>query len=78
MHLESAMIRLLALACPLVLAACGSAPVVRVTEVERPTHLAAAAPAPGLQASSLVTPQEVLQAAIGNVDVSAKPAADLW
>jgi len=78
MHLESVMIRLLALACPLVLAACSSAPVVRVTDFERPTHLAAAAPAPGLQASSLVTPQEVLQAAIGNVDVSTKPAPDLW
>ena len=78
MNLESAMMRLWVLACALVLGACGSAPVLRVTEFERPTHLAVAAPARGLQASPLVTPQEVLQAAIGNVDVSAKPAADLW
>lgn len=78
MHFESAMIRLLALACPLVLAACGSVPVGSLAEFERPAQPAAAMPTPGLQASTPVAPQEVLQLAIGNVDVSTKPVADLW
>jgi len=78
MHFESAMIRLLALACPLALAACGSAPVARIAEFERPAQPAAAMPAPSLQASPLAAPQEVLQLAVGNVDVSTKPVPDLW
>ncbi len=78
MHLQSSLIRLLALACPLILAACGSTPVSRVAEFERPLQQGVTASIPSLQAGAAVVPQEVLQLAIGNVDVSAKPVGDLW
>ena len=75
MHLPNAMIRLLALACPVLLAACGSTPVVRIVQVPQ---VLALAPVASPQASAALVPQEVLQLAIGNVDVSAKPVGDLW
>ncbi len=71
MHRSSAVIWCLVLACPLLLAACGSVPLSQPAEPVVLTPL----PPP---AATLVTPQEVLQSSIGNVDVTAKPAADLW
>ena len=75
MHRFHAAIRLLALALPVALAACSSAPKV-AQDAE-----AAAMPALTFRAQEVITPQEVLQAEIGNVDVTgviARPAPDLW
>jgi membrane-bound lytic murein transglycosylase D len=75
MHRFQAAIRLLLLALPVALAACGSAPkVAQNADTTVP-------PALTFRAQELVTPQEVLQADIGNVDVTgagARPAQDLW
>jgi len=73
MHRFHAAIRLLLLALPIALAACGSAP--KVTQDSD----SAAAPTLTFRTQELVTPQEVLQADIGNVDVTGvRPAQDLW
>jgi membrane-bound lytic murein transglycosylase D len=72
MHRFHAAVRLLVLAVPVALAACGSAPVARQDLIAPPV----ARPAPPTAVD--VTPQEVLQAEIGNIDVSNRQSVDLW
>lgn len=77
MHRSHAAIRLLLLALPVALAACGSAP--KIVQTSEDASAVAAVPAPIFRAQEVITPQEVLQADIGNIDVSgARANQDLW
>ena len=73
MHRPEAAARLLLLAVPLALAACGSVPLTRSLDLVEVTPVAA----PKVVAVDIV-PQEILQAEIGNVDVSGRAPVDLW
>ena len=64
-----AMVRLVALLAPLVLAACAGTPS-RAPLVPEMVSVDTVA--------SVIAPQEVLQLTIGNIDVSGKPVPDLW
>ncbi|MBL8382739.1 MAG: transglycosylase SLT domain-containing protein [Burkholderiales bacterium] len=63
---------------PVLLAACGSAPVMQADPLARSESIAPVPAPPAARPAAEVTPEEVLQEQIGNVDLRARQAQDLW